>query len=178
MWSTITDCFSETYSGERGGSGELPSLPPPQPRLDPSRVMPSRVVPCRRSALSLRVRARARARVSTYRLMTRARAWRMIIKVSQVSRFVSTLSRFLSSFLPRQRAGRVMRARPSACSRLHGDDLFAVIKDTVPPHDSIDHPSPPRCAFLFHSILYCHDNARLRLFVRLSRCVSRRRRRD
>lgn len=32
--------------------------------------------------------------------MTRVRAWRMIIKVSQVGRFVSTLSQFLSSFLP------------------------------------------------------------------------------
>lgn len=34
------------------------------------------------------------------RLMTRVRAWRMIIKVPQVSRFVSTLSQFLSSILP------------------------------------------------------------------------------
>lgn len=67
--------------------------------------------------------------VSTYWLMMRVRAWRMIIKVSQVGRFVSTLSQFLSSFLPRHEPGVCDR------SRLRGDDLFAVvIKDTASRH--------------------------------------------
>lgn len=97
--------------------------------------------------------------------MTRVRAWRMIIKVSQVGRFVSTLSHspFLPFFLATNHIRRVVRA----CR--FGDDLFAAIKDTEPPHDWIDHsthrvlsfsfPAPSTAAYFFFLLIsYCHDN--------------------
>lgn len=111
----------------------------------------------------------ARARVSTYRLMTRARAWRMIIKVSQVSRFVSTLSRFLSSS-PTDRACVLARARarfvPVSTVTIYSRSSKTRCRRTI---RSITPARARGGTFLFHSILYCHDNARLRrLFVRLS----------
>lgn len=102
--------------------------------------------------------------VSTYRLMTRVRAWRMIIKVSQVGRFVSTLSQLFF--------------RPFFNATNRGVCFVPVTAVTI---YSRSPSKTPRAAtrfdrstrsrggmFLFLSIFYCHGNARLRLIVRSS----------
>lgn len=144
MWSTITDCFSETREYR-----EFPS---------PRTIFPPLL--CLRRTCVQRV-CNACGTSHLLRLMTRVRAWRMIIKVSQVSRFVSTLSQLLSSFLPRHETGRVCFV---PVSTIYSQSS----KTPVPPHDSIDQPAHGGIRCLFHSILYCHGNARLHLFVRLS----------
>jgi len=139
MWSTITDCFSETR--ECVGRNSLP------------RLRCRTGVPCTCVHVS-----RVEPRIHLPTNDAGERAWRMIIKVSQVGRFVSTLSQFLSSFLSRHEIARAVRSRLAATVTIYSQPSKTPSRAAT--YDSIDHPLSLSLS-LSLSIL-CHDNARLR----------------